>query len=136
MNCCSGAVRAIQALRPGASANEVDAAARVMVVEAGMEKQYLDVAGYGVGIRQSEFYPIIGKGRSERIEAGMVVDLLLPTIYRKHGGGPRITDCVYVGLRRTRFLLVFRGRLFKCHSATATALFWGERSIPLRRRRK
>ena len=98
---------AIQALRPGVSANEVDAAARAIVIEAGMEEQYLEHSGYGVGIRQSEFYPIIGKGRSEKIEPGMVVDLLLPTIYRKHGGGPRITDCVYVGPEGNEILTRF-----------------------------
>jgi len=98
---------AIQALRPGASSNDVDAAARAMVIEAGLEEQYLDVTGYGVGIRQSEFYPIIGKGRSDRIEAGMVVDLLLPTIYRKHGGGPRITDCIHVGQKENEILTRF-----------------------------
>jgi Xaa-Pro dipeptidase len=95
---------AIQALRPGVTSNDVDAAARAVVIEAGLEKQYLDVAGYGVGIRQSEFYPIIGKGRGEIIEAGMVVDLLLPTIYRKNGGGPRITDCIHVGSEENEIL--------------------------------
>jgi Xaa-Pro aminopeptidase len=94
-------------LRPGASSNDVDAAARAVVVEAGLEEHYLEVAGYGVGIRQSEFYPIIGKGRSERIEAGMVVDLLLSTIYRKPGGGPRITDCIHVGHEENEILTRF-----------------------------
>lgn len=88
---------AISALRPGATAAEVDGAARRLVAEAGWEQHYLEQAGYGVGLRQSEFYPIIGKGRTESIEAGMVVDLLLPTIYRPDIGGPRITDCVHVG---------------------------------------
>lgn len=88
---------AMAALRPGATADAVDAAARHIVAEAGWEKLYLEHAGYGVGLRQSEFYPIIGKGRPEMIEAGMVVDLLLPTIYRKDIGGPRVTDCIHVG---------------------------------------
>ena len=57
----------------------------------------MDVVGYGVGIRQSEFYPIIGRGKTDIIEVGMVVDLLLPTIYRSDIGGPRITDVIYVG---------------------------------------
>ena len=95
---------AVNALRPGATSDEVDAAARKIVAEAGLEASYLDVCGYGVGIRQSEFYPIIGKGRSERIEAGMVVDLLLPTIYRQDIGGPRITDCIYVGEKQNEVL--------------------------------
>jgi Xaa-Pro aminopeptidase len=95
---------AIEALRPGATSSEIDAAARTIVAAAGLEAFYLDVAGYGVGIRQSEFYPIIGKGRNEVIEAGMVVDLLLSTIYRRDIGGPRVTDCIYVGQRQNELL--------------------------------
>lgn len=87
---------AIAALKPGICVDEVDAAARKVVEEGGFGKSFLDVIGYGVGTRQSEFYPIIGKGRSEIIEAGMVVDLLLPTVYRQDCGGPRVTDCIYV----------------------------------------
>lgn len=104
---------AIQALRPGASSNDVDAAARALVVAAGLEAQYLEVSGHGVGIRQSEFYPVIGKGRGEKIEAGMVVDLLLPTIYRKQGGGPRITDCIYVGQQGNEMLTRFPREMFQ-----------------------
>ena len=74
------------------------------VADAGWEKFYLDHAGYGVGLRQSEFYPIIGKGRTEIIEAGMVVDLLLPTIYKRDIGGPRVTDCIYVGEKANEIL--------------------------------
>ncbi|WP_371375175.1 M24 family metallopeptidase [Sporomusa aerivorans] len=101
------------ALRPGATAHEVDGAARSIIADAGLEKQYLDVAGYGVGIRQSEFYPIIGKGRTDVIEAGMVVDLLLPTIYRKEGGGPRITDCIYVEDNHNEVITCFPRQLFQ-----------------------
>jgi Xaa-Pro aminopeptidase len=95
---------AIAALRPGATSDSVDAAARKLVAAAGLEPFYLDVAGYGVGIRQSEFYPIIGKGRTDVIETGMVVDLLLPTIYRQDIGGPRVTDCIYVGQQQNEIL--------------------------------
>ncbi|QGP90896.1 Methionine aminopeptidase [Neomoorella glycerini] len=96
--------RAIAALRPGAAAGEVDAAAREVVEAAGYGNSYLDVAGYGVGLRQSEFYPIIGKGRAEIIEAGMVVDLLLPTIYRPGIGGPRVTDVIYISKDKNEIL--------------------------------
>ncbi|WP_406676592.1 M24 family metallopeptidase [Moorella sp. ACPs] len=96
--------RAIDILRPGATAGDVDAAAREVVEKAGYGSSYLDVVGYGVGLRQSEFYPIIGKGRTEVIEAGMVVDLLLPTIYRPGLGGPRVTDVIYVGENKNEIL--------------------------------
>ncbi len=94
-------VRALEeaekALRPGATAGQVDAAAREVVEGAGYGLSYLESVGYGIGLRQSEFYPIIGRGRKEVIEAGMVVGLLLPTVYREGIGGPRLTDVVYVG---------------------------------------
>lgn len=96
--------KAIAALKPGISVDEVDGAARTVIEESCLGKSFLDVIGYGVGIRQSEFYPIIGKGRSDRIEAGMVVDLLLPTIYRQDIGGPRVTDCIYIADSGTELL--------------------------------
>jgi Xaa-Pro aminopeptidase len=89
--------RAEAAMRPGATSGDVDLAARTVVEEAGFGNSYLESVGYGVGLRQSEFYPIIGRGRPEVIESGMVIDLLLPTIYRKGIGGPRITDVIHVG---------------------------------------
>ncbi|KKM11417.1 proline dipeptidase [Clostridiales bacterium PH28_bin88] len=96
--------RAIAALKPGVHAWEVDAAAREVVAEAGFEKHYLDFVGYGVGLRQSEFYPIIGKGRQETIEKDMVVDVLLPTVYKKGAGGPRVTDVIHVSQDGPRIL--------------------------------
>lgn len=96
--------RAIDALRPGVTANSVYKAAHEIIEAAGYQHHYLDYVGYGVGIRQSEFYPIIGKGRTEIIQAGMVVDLLLPTIYLRGIGGPRITDVIFVGDRNNEIL--------------------------------
>ncbi|MDT8903373.1 M24 family metallopeptidase [Anaeroselena agilis] len=104
---------AIDALRPGVAAGDVDGAARRIVAEAGWEKHYLDYAGYGVGLRQSEFYPVIGKGRTETIEAGMVVDLLLPTVYIPEIGGPRVTDCIYVGERANEILTDYPRQLIR-----------------------
>ncbi|WP_109205442.1 M24 family metallopeptidase [Moorella sp. Hama-1] len=105
--------RAIAALRPGATAGEVDAAAREVVAKAGYGDSYLDLVGYGVGLRQSEFYPIIGKGREDVIEAGMVVDLLLPTIYRTGIGGPRVTDVIYVGEDKNEVLTEYPRELIR-----------------------
>ncbi|WP_156896718.1 M24 family metallopeptidase [Desulfovirgula thermocuniculi] len=87
---------AINVLRPGVKAAEVDRAAREIIAAAGYEKHYLTYVGYGVGLRQSEFYPIIGKDSPDEISAGMVVDLLLPTVYLPGFGGPRLTDCLLV----------------------------------------
>lgn len=95
---------AIAALKPGICSGEVDQAARHVIRAAGYEKYFLNIIGYGVGLRQSEFYPMIGKDRTEVIEAGMVVDLLLPTIYLPQIGGPRVTDTIYVGETRNEVL--------------------------------
>ncbi|ABB13671.1 M24 family metallopeptidase [Carboxydothermus hydrogenoformans] len=105
--------KAIAALRPGSKAWEVDEAAREVIRRAGFEEYYLDVIGYGVGLRQSEFYPIIGKGRQDIIEVGMVVDLLLPTIYHRDVGGPRITDVIYVGENENEILTGYPRKLIK-----------------------
>ena len=63
--------------------------------------------GYGVGIRQSEFYPIISKGSETKLQENMVVDLLLPTIYVPGHGGPRITDTILVKEEGAEFLTQF-----------------------------
>lgn len=99
--------RAEEALKPGVESGEVDAAAREVVEQAGFGKAWLESVGYGVGLRQSEFYPIIGRGRKEIMEPGMVIDLLLPTVYRKGIGGPRITDVIHVGENKNRVLTAY-----------------------------
>ncbi len=105
--------KAIAALRPGAKSEEVDRAAREVIESAGYGNSFLTDIGYGVGLRQSEFYPIIGQGRSEVIEAGMVVDLLLPTIYRREIGGPRVTDVIAVGAERNEILTDYPRELIR-----------------------
>jgi len=47
------------------------------------------------------------------IEAGMVVDLLLPTIYRKGIGGPRVTDVVLVGEDKKEILTDYPRQLIR-----------------------
>ena len=88
---------AIEALRPGVTCGEVYDRAAACVAAQGYGKQWvMDQIGYGVGIRQSEFYPIIAKNSSTVLRENMVVDLLLPTIYIPGVGGPRITDTVVI----------------------------------------
>jgi Xaa-Pro dipeptidase len=96
--------RAETRIQPGVTASEVDAAAREVIEAARYGNSFLEFVGYGVGLRQSEFYPIIGRGRPDVIQAGMVVDMLLPTIYRKAAGGPRVTDVIHVGERGNEVL--------------------------------
>ena len=87
---------AVGALLPGTCVADIYTEVAAFVAEAGYGGQFLDHLGYGVGIRQSEFYPVVGKDLPHVIEKDMVVDLLLPTIYKPGVGGPRITDVIRV----------------------------------------
>lgn len=89
---------AIDALVPGVTSAEIFDVTKAYVEEQGWGQWFVvDHVGYGVGIRQSEFYPILGKGLPHRLEANMVVDLLLPTLYKPGVGGPRVTDTIQIG---------------------------------------
>jgi Xaa-Pro aminopeptidase len=85
-----------KALIPGARAGDIYDAVFDRIHKAGYAKLFMDHIGYGVGIRQSEFYPIIGKGLDHVIQENMITDLILPTVYLPRIGGPRITDTFWV----------------------------------------
>jgi Xaa-Pro dipeptidase len=51
-----------------------------------------DDIGYGVGLRQSEFFPIIEKGSNTVLSKNMVVALLHTTVFKKKVGGLRVED--------------------------------------------
>ncbi|MBN1857340.1 MAG: aminopeptidase P family protein [Dehalococcoidia bacterium] len=87
---------AMAAVKPPLPARDVYKAAYDVVEAAGYGREFLEVIGYGVGIRQSEFYPIISKTGDHVIEKDMVIDILLSTIYKKGVGGPRVTDTILV----------------------------------------
>jgi Xaa-Pro aminopeptidase len=99
--------KAVAALVPGVCVAEIYELVHASVAKHGYGGMILDQIGYGVGIRQSEFFPVIGKGLPHVIAENMVVDLLLPTIFKPGVGGPRITDMVHVtesgGTFMTRF---------------------------------
>jgi Xaa-Pro dipeptidase len=48
--------------------------------------------GYGVGLRQSEFYPVIEKGSTTVLQENMVVAFLQTTSYLRSVGGLRVED--------------------------------------------
>lgn len=98
---------AIDKLRPGVTSNEVCTAAANVVEQAGYNKNFLSVIGYGVGLRQSEFYPLIAINNNTVIEKNMVVDVLLPSIYKKAVGGPRITDTILITESKAEILTDF-----------------------------
>jgi len=84
------------ALRPGVTCGAMYEVARSTVASLGFARYWrLKEIGYGVGIRQSEFYPVLSESNPAVIEENMVVDFLLGTLYGP-GGGPRLTDTVLV----------------------------------------
>lgn len=98
----------VEALRPGVTCGELYDAATAYIAEQGFARSWvMEHIGYGVGIRQSEFYPIIAKGSAVPLRENMVVDLLLPTIYIPGIGGPRITDTIWVRENGVKFLTDF-----------------------------
>ncbi|SFP58775.1 Xaa-Pro aminopeptidase [Oscillibacter sp. PC13] len=99
---------AVEALHPGVTCGEIYDKTTAYVEAQGFGKNWvMEHIGYGVGIRQSEFYPIIAKGSATVLQANMVVDLLLPTIYIPGVGGPRITDTILMKEDGVEFLTDF-----------------------------
>lgn len=87
---------AIKKSIPETPVKEVYNAAFKIIEENGYGNKFIDDIGYGIGIRQSEFYPIIGRNRDFILKENMVIDMMFPTIYDQEFGGPRITDAIIV----------------------------------------
>ncbi len=86
--------RAIQAVRPGASAESVDLAARAVFEEAGLDQYFTHGTGHGVGLDIHEF-PRLRRGVEDVLRPGMVVTIE-PALYLPDWGGIRIEDDVLV----------------------------------------
>jgi Xaa-Pro aminopeptidase len=78
------------ALRPGVSAHQVDAAARQVLRRAGLDKKFVHSTGHGLGLEVHEM-PRLGRGEKSVLRAGMVVTLE-PGVYVEGTGGIRIED--------------------------------------------
>jgi len=94
-----GAVReaqqaAIEAVRPGISAGEVDAAARKTLKKAGLGRYFTHSTGHGVGLEIHES-PRIADGQREVLQSGMVITVE-PGVYFPGKWGVRIEDMVAV----------------------------------------
>lgn len=85
---------AIDALRPGVSAHDVDAAARRVIAEAGFGRLFGHGLGHGVGLEVHEL-PRLGPKSSSILKPGMVVTIE-PGVYIPNWGGVRIEDDVLV----------------------------------------
>jgi Xaa-Pro aminopeptidase len=86
--------RAIETIRPGAPCQDVDAAARKVIQDAGYGRKFGHALGHGVGLDIHEA-PRVGPRQKQLLKAGMVVTVE-PGIYLPGRFGVRIEDDVLV----------------------------------------
>ena len=92
---------AVAAVRPGATAGQVDAAARGPITEAGFGEFFIHRTGHGIGLEVHEEPYVVG-GNDLVLEPGMAFSVE-PGIYLPGRWGARIEDIVVVtadGVRR------------------------------------
>lgn len=85
---------AVDAVRPGATAAEVDAAARTVLADAGLGEAFLHRTGHGIGVSVHE-EPYIAPGNDLVLREGMAFSIE-PGIYFAGEWGARIEDIVVV----------------------------------------
>jgi Xaa-Pro aminopeptidase len=85
---------AVEAVRPGLTAGDVDAAARDRLAEAGYAEHFVHRTGHGIGLEEHE-EPYIVAGNGLVLEAGMTFSIE-PGIYVPGRWGMRIEDIVAV----------------------------------------
>jgi Xaa-Pro dipeptidase len=87
---------AIEAVRPGATAGEIDAIARETIAQQGLAAYYTHGTGHHVGFRYHDPGFGLVPGGKERLQPGMIVTIE-PGIYvPEYRGGARIEDNVLV----------------------------------------
>jgi Xaa-Pro aminopeptidase len=92
---------AVDAVRPGVTAESVDRAARVPITEAGWGALFVHRTGHGIGVETHE-QPYIVDGSTTVLEPGMAFSVE-PGIYEPGRHGARLEDIVVVtpeGVRR------------------------------------
>jgi Xaa-Pro aminopeptidase len=85
---------AVSAVRPGVTAEQVDAAARDVLAEAGLAQYFVHRTGHGIGLSVHE-EPYIVAGNELPLAAGMAFSVE-PGIYFPGNWGARIEDIVIV----------------------------------------
>jgi Xaa-Pro aminopeptidase len=84
--------RACDAVRPGITAEQLDAVARDVITEAGFGEQFIHRTGHGIGLEEHE-EPYIVSGNTEPLAPGMAFSIE-PGIYLPGQHGARIEDIV------------------------------------------
>ncbi|MEC3979353.1 M24 family metallopeptidase [Amycolatopsis sp. H20-H5] len=85
---------AVEHVRPGVTAESVDAAAREVIAEAGFGEYFIHRTGHGIGLDVHE-EPYIIAGNTLTLEPGMAFSVE-PGIYQPNRWGARIEDIVVV----------------------------------------
>ena len=85
---------AVDAVRPGVTAQDVDAAARGIIADAGFGEYFIHRTGHGIGLDVHEEPYIVG-GNTLALEPGMAFSVE-PGIYQPGRWGARIEDIVVV----------------------------------------
>jgi Xaa-Pro dipeptidase len=86
--------RAVRAVRPGVTAQEIDSAARSPITAAGLGERFLHRTGHGIGLEVHE-EPYIVAGNDLLLEPGMAFSVE-PGVYLDGEWGARIEDIVVV----------------------------------------
>jgi Xaa-Pro aminopeptidase len=84
----------IDAVRPGATCEQVDRAARTVIEKAGYGKEFGHGLGHGIGLEIHEA-PRLAQGQTRELKPGMIVTVE-PGVYFPGWGGIRIEDDVLV----------------------------------------
>jgi Xaa-Pro aminopeptidase len=85
---------ALRTVRPGIKGHDVDAAARSVLIEAGLNEYFVHGLGHGLGLQVHEA-PSLRTDSTDELQAGMVVTIE-PGVYLPGWGGVRIEDDVLV----------------------------------------
>ena len=85
---------ATEAVKPGATAGDVDFAARSVLKRAKLDRYFIHSTGHGVGLEIHE-QPRIAREQTEVLQPGMVITIE-PGVYLPGEGGVRIEDMVVV----------------------------------------
>lgn len=86
---------AVDAVRPGATAESIDRAAREVLERAGYGEYFITRTGHGIGLEVHE-HPYIVAGNTRALEPGMAFSIE-PGVYLPGRFGVRIEDIVVVG---------------------------------------